>query len=127
MEKDKLVSHWLESADRNAKLAEDLFNLGHYSWCLFMWQLAIEKALKARVVSLDKELLYTHDLVKLAEMAEMELSLDRLNELEEITTYNLEARYEDYKKEFYKKANKEYTDKWRSKCTELYKWIKTKI
>ena len=48
-------------------------------------------------------------------------------EKEEIKSYNLEARYDDYKQEFYKKANKDYASTWSSKCKVLYIWIKTQI
>jgi len=74
-----------------------------------------------------EEVPYTHDLVKLAENAEINLSNDQINELEEIKSYNLEARYDDYKQEFYKKANKGYTSMWSNKCKELFIWIKTQI
>ena len=74
-----------------------------------------------------EEVPYTHDLVKLAQNAEIDLSNDQINELEEIKSYNLEARYDDYKQEFYKKANKDYASTWSSKCKVLYIWIKTQI
>ena len=127
MEKEEIIDHWLQSAEDNSRIAEDLFKLSHFSWCLFMWHLAIEKVLKAIIVKLDKEVTYTHDLVKLAQNAEIDLSNDQINELEEIKSYNLEARYDDYKQEFYKKANKDYASTWSSKCKVLYIWIKTQI
>jgi len=50
MEKEERVKSWLESAGRNVVVAEDNFKMGHYDWCLFMWHLALEKLLKARLL-----------------------------------------------------------------------------
>ncbi|EKD99518.1 MAG: HEPN protein [uncultured bacterium] len=127
MDKDDAVKHWLESAMDNLKLAEDLYKLGHNSWCLFMWHLTIEKTLKAIITQHGKDIPYTHDLEKLAKIAELDLTETMANELKEISSYNLEARYDDYKLKFYKKATKEYTLDWISKCQEVLLWLKNRI
>ncbi len=38
----------------------------------------------------------------------------------EITTFNISARYDDYKFKFYKKATREFTDKWLKIGKELH-------
>lgn len=127
MSKDEVITHWLASAEDNAKLSEDLYKLGHNSWCLFMWHLAIEKALKAKITRLDEEIPYTHDLEKLAKTAKLDVTDAKANELQEITSYNLEARYDDYKLKFYQKATKEYTLDWINRCQAIFLWIKSAI
>jgi len=127
MRKEEVVKHWLTSAEDNAKLAEDLYKLKHNSWCLFMWHLAIEKSLKAKITKIDRNIPFTHDLEKLAKTAGLDLTEDTINELKEITSYNLEARYDDYKLKFYEKANNAYTLDWISRCQKLFIWIKSKI
>ncbi len=126
---DKLITinNLISSAEDNIKVANDMYKLGHYSWCLFMWHLATEKLLKALLVSEDNEVLYLHNLSKLAKGANLKLNNEQTKELDEITTFNLEVRYEDYKLAQYKKATKEYTDKWREVCERYCIWIKEKI
>ncbi len=48
-------------------------------------------------------------------------------QLKEITTFNIRARYDNIKLEFYKKATREYTEKWFSTAKEGYQWLKEKL
>lgn len=127
MSKEEVVSHWTQGAQADRAAAQGLFQLGHYNWSLFIWHLVIEKMLKAKIVSLEREVPITHDLVRLVKEANLELSEETVSSLKEITGFNLEARYDDYKLSFYKKADKEYTDKWVRKCEEVYLWVKKEI
>ena len=81
-----------------------MYRLGHYNWCLFMWHLAIEKVVKAYLAKQDKEIPYIHNLYKLLKYAGVDFNQTGTNEddLNEISGYNIEARYEDYKYDFYK-------------------------
>lgn len=119
------ILKWKQSAEENVKVATDLYNLGHFSWCLFLWHLAIEKSVKAFIAKQDKEVPYIHNLSKLIKFAGLDLS--QLNvvesDLDEISGYNIEARYEDYKHDFYLKATKEYADSWIPKCRSIYQLI----
>lgn len=126
MGKDEVVSYWFDSAREDRKVALDLFRLGHYSWCLFMWHLVIEKILKGSLVKMDLEVVHTHDLMKLAKRTNFKLSEKMESQLDEITTFNLEARYQDYKLEFYKKADKEYSKKWSNICEKIYQQLLSK-
>ncbi|PJA55719.1 DNA-binding protein [Candidatus Roizmanbacteria bacterium CG_4_9_14_3_um_filter_33_18] len=123
MSNEKMIKNWLLKAENDIATANDLYKSKHYDWCLFIWHLAIEKALKAKISSLKKEYLYTHKLVKLAELAEFPINKKVLEQLREITSYNIEARYDDYKLSFYKKATKEYTSKWVIICEDIFKII----
>ncbi|MEA3447296.1 MAG: hypothetical protein U9Q98_02450 [Bacteroidota bacterium] len=44
--------------------------------------------------------------------------------LDNITTFNLNARYDDYKKEFYSICTQEYTKFWIEAINKLRTWIK---
>ncbi len=63
-----------------------------------------------------------HDLAKLAQKA----GINKVPsvELEEMTTWNIQARYDTVKRDFYQKANKEYSKKWFAKTKEFFLWIK---
>lgn len=81
--------------------------------------------LKSLVVKVKKESpVPTHDLVKLAHEAKIDLTESQKEELKEITSFNIEARYDDIKLSFYKKATKEYAEKWSQKVKEYYQWLK---
>jgi HEPN domain-containing protein len=127
MEKKDAIGYWVAQSGRDIATATDLFVTNHYDWSLFMWHLAIEKILKACIISQDKQPLYIHDLYRLAQEAHIELTPELIAELNEITTFNIEARYDNIKLAFYKKATKEYTTKWISICQAIYQQIEEKI
>lgn len=123
-EKD-LVKFWRKSAEEDLKVAEDNLELGHFHWALFFFQLVLEKLLKSLVVKKTSgNVSPTHDLVKLSSEAEIKLAGEQKQDFKEITSYNIEARYDDIKLSFYKKATKEYAEKWAQKCREYYLWLK---
>jgi len=127
MDKKEAIDYWITQSERDIKTASDLFNTSHYDWSLFMWHLAIEKILKACIISQNKQPLYIHDLYRLAKEATIELNPEIIAELNEITSYNIEARYDNIKLAFYKRATKEYTTKWTIICKTIYSHIKEKI
>lgn len=124
MGKKQIINSLLLKAKKDVETAKDLFRLKHYDWSLFVWHLAIEKILKAKIVSLNQEIIYTHDLVRLAKLAEIPLGQELTSQLNEITTFNIEARYDDYKLSFYKKADLGYTKKWIKICQQIYDLVK---
>lgn len=127
MNKEEVINYWISQSKRDIKTASDLYVTGHYDWCLFMWHLAIERLLKAKIVIQNKSPLYIHDLTRLAKEADITLNKELIERLNEITSYNMEARYDNIKFTFYKKATKEYADKWVRICEEIYKNIKKNI
>lgn len=60
----------------------------------------------------------------LASDAELQLSEEQKRALKEITSFNIEARYNSFKREFYKKVTREFTKKWFRKAKEIYSWVK---
>lgn len=118
------MSHWFEDSERNRISAKEMVRDGHYDWGLFVWHLSLEKLLKGVIDQTKKEAPFIHNLVKLAQVSELPFSSDQYDQLAEITSFNLEARYDDYKYAFYKKATKEYSQKWSQVCEDLYLWIK---
>jgi HEPN domain-containing protein len=68
-----------------------------------------------------------HDLTRIATKAGIECSDEILNQLDTITTFNINARYEDVKQNFYLKCTKQFTKTWIDQITELRKWIKSQL
>ncbi len=128
MTKDELIMHWIELSDENYKSMLNLFSVNEYMWSLFVGHLALEKLLKAYYVQVkDKKVPYIHDLFKIALECDLELSEEQKDSLQYITLFNIQARYDDYKREFYKKCTKEFTLKNINRIEELRNWLKKKI
>ena len=43
--------------------------------------------------------------------------------LDEVTTFNIKARYPDYKNRFYRKATKGFTESYVTKIKEFRQWL----
>lgn len=93
-----------------------------------MGHLVIERLLKAGVVKItNAHAPFTHDLRRLAKLLKIEFDDEHKRWLDTITTFNLNARYDDYRQDFYKKCTLEYTDKWVSNIKVFREWIKMKL
>ena len=84
----------------------------------------IEKLLKALYVKeLKKHPIFSHDLLRLANKIAVSLPNEYEDWLDEITTFNLNARYDNYKKSFNKLCTEEFSNEWISKIEILRKWL----
>jgi HEPN domain-containing protein len=122
---DKIVKHWTETSNDDFNTMLILFRSKSYHWALFMGHIAIEKLLKAYFVKQKgNHAPFTHNLYRLAELGELEISEEYADWLFKITTFNLNARYDDYKKEFYTMCTVDFAESWIEKIKILQKWIK---
>lgn len=116
-----LASHWLKSAKDDINVMNDMFKLGHFVWSLFLGHLILEKVLKARVIlATAEEAPKIHNLARLAELAGLELAEEEVSLLEEVTDFNIEARYSETKKKLHEKATKQFTRNYLEKIIVLY-------
>ncbi len=118
----KIAAYWRKAAKHDYDTMLALFKLKWYSEFLFFGHIVLEKILKACVVKKTKEHTpYTHDLVKLHETAELKLSTNEIDFLDEMNDYNIRARYPDYKLSIYKLCTQEYTKDRIDKISIRYK------
>ncbi|MDY6801895.1 MAG: HEPN domain-containing protein [Bacteroidota bacterium] len=123
--KDKLIEYWIIDSDDDYETMIAMFDLKRFSWALFIGHLMIEKLLKAYYVEVKSDYPpFIHNLLRLAEKAEMSLTDDIKKQLVTITAFNINARYDDYKMSFKKKCTPEFTEEWINKLKELRTWIK---
>jgi HEPN domain-containing protein len=128
MTKDEITDYWLSSSNKDLKAMVSLFKNGHYMWALFLSHLILEKLLKAIYAKeVDTNIPYIHDLTKIAEMAKLQLTEEQKDLLDEVTTFNIKARYPDYKGRFYKKATKRFTENYILKIKEFRRWLIKRI
>ncbi len=102
----------------------NLMESGDYNWAMFIGHLVIEKLLKAAYVTVHKKhAIHGHDLLRLASSLGLELDSVKEDWLDQITTFNLNVRYDSYKQEFYNHCTKEFAIEWKSKIEELREWL----
>jgi HEPN domain-containing protein len=122
---ERIKNHWIETSNDDFRTMNKLFKSKTYNWALFIGHISVEKLLKALYVKLHGRHAPTiHNLYRLAELCEMELTDEYSDWLDTITSFNINARYDDYKKEFYNLCTREYTELWIARIKELRKWIK---
>ena len=63
---DGIQKQWLDSAEQNYITMQNLFKSKDYSWALFFGHLVIEKTMKAIYVRKFQTVVFTHDLLRLA-------------------------------------------------------------
>lgn len=125
MTKEEHINYWIEIAEEDYKTMLNLLKSEDNHWALFMGHLVIEKLLKALYVkNKDNNIPKIHDLSRLWFLCDIELTEEKENILDLITQFNINVRYPDYKKAFYKKCTKEFTLDSISKIEEIRKWIK---
>ena len=123
----EVMNYWVESANNDYKTMKILYENKQYSWSLFLAHLIIEKLLKALYAKKKITSPYApkiHDLLRLTEKMNLVLTEDQEEKLDTITRFNINARYEDYKREFYNKCTEEYTATQMVVVEEMIKWIK---
>lgn len=122
---DKILKHWIETSDDDFETMLTLYNSKSYAWCLFLGHISTEKLLKALYVKqFKKHAPFTHNLYRLGELIGLEMTDEYSDWFDEITSFNLNARYDDYKKEFYKLCTPDYTNNWIDKIKIIRTWIK---
>ncbi|MEI7502585.1 MAG: HEPN domain-containing protein [Paludibacter sp.] len=122
---EKIVNHWIDTSDEDFETMLNLYNSKSYSWSLFLGHISIEKLLKAYYVKKNKtHAPFTHNLYRLAELDEIEMSDEQSDWLDKITSFNLNARYDDYKREFYAMCTEEFSNYWIEKIKTIRLWIK---
>lgn len=116
-----VVSYWLKTAEETYETMTSLFASKRYADCLFFGHLLLERILKAWVVKKTKaQAPFIHDLVRLKELAELELSETETGFLNKVNDFNIRARYPDYKLRFYKICTGEYTEEHLNKIKDIY-------
>lgn len=122
MTNEELTRYWLKTAKHDYDTMVGLYRIKRYSDCLFYGHIVLEKTLKALVVKNTREPApFIHDLVRLQDIAKLDLSEESIDLLDQINEFNIRTRYPEYKLDFYKKCTAVYTKKYFEKIKEVYK------
>ena len=126
----ELMKYWIESADDDYKTMKNLYNSADYSWSLFVGHLVVEKLVKAvyaKNIPESPHAPYIHNILTIAKQCNLELDEKKTELFGIINTFNISARYEDYKKEFRNKCTEEYTGEQIKNIEEIRTWLKEQL
>ena len=126
----ELMNYWIESSDDDYRTMKNLYKTKDYSWCLFVGHLVIERLIKAIYAKNNPGKPYapkTHNLLDLADKCKLILEQEQKDLLSLFTRFNIAARYEDYKREFYNQCTKEYTEIQLENIEGIRTWLKTQL
>ena len=128
LNKDKLIKYWIDGSDDDFETMIAMFESNRYSWSLFIGHLMIEKLLKAYYVKIKSDYPpFIHNLLRLAEKTNLELTDEQKEQLVTVTAFNINTRYDDYKMSFKNQCTPEFTMEWINKLKKMRPWIKTLI
>lgn len=124
MNKEEIIKYWIDASEIDFVAMNNLFKSKDYVWALFLGHLVIEKLIKALIVKNNiHDIPRIHDLNKLAKLTDLLIDDQLLDDFDAITAFNIETRYPDYKKEFYKKCTKEFARIYYEKIIGIRKWL----
>ena len=122
-----LMKYWFESSDSDFDTMKVLFENHKNTWCLFIGHIVIEKLLKGLYAKNNPENPISpkiHNLILLSQKANLEVPNEIKEKIQVINTFNISARYDDYKKTFEEKCTNEYTTLQFKNIEEVQKWLK---
>ena len=128
MNVSEVVQYWLDSAEDDLPVVDHLIASGDYHYALFFAHLYIEKLLKALVVEATGEHApRTHNLLILAQRADLLLSDQKRQQLVRITAYNLETRYPEDRTALRERYSRSFAEREIDTVREVGSWLKSKI
>ncbi len=124
-DRNKIINYWLESSDEDFETMMAMFDNKRYSWSMFVGHLMIEKLLKALFVKINSEFPpYIHNLLRLAKKCNLDLNEENTLFFVTVTAFNINVRYDDYKRSFQKICTPEFSTKWVEEIKVKRLWIR---
>jgi HEPN domain-containing protein len=123
MTKEEHIKYWVDTAQKDWKAAECMFDTKNYMHCLVWAHLVLEKLSKAHWVRTHEDNIppIVHNVVWLLEESEMNFNLDEetMTFLREFNDFQLEGRYPDYTQKIYRRCTKDYARRKPEKIKEV--------
>ncbi len=121
---NEISQGWLEYAKSDLKNAAILFENKSYRDCVWYCHQAIEKLLKAVIISQGKRVRRIHDLVGLWEDANLTPNVFVSKFLEELNPYYIPTRYPEAGFKLKVRYGKRNTLKILQNTREVFKWLR---
>lgn len=125
----EIENYWAASSDDDMDTTDVLFTKKKYVQSMFFLHLSVEKILKALYVRKNSsEAPFGHNLQTLAQkIPDVPFEKERLETLAKITTFNIAARYDDYKRSFYKICTEDFAGNYLKIGREMVQWLKSQM
>lgn len=124
------VAYWTDIADYDIGTAESLFKARRWLYVAFMCHQAIEKTLKAYWCGTrEDDPPYIHNHKRLASGCGLyeQMSEEQHKFIENVTNYNIEARYPEDKDALYRQLSKQACRQMIDETKQLMQWIQEKL
>lgn len=122
---EKQVTYWRNSAEEDWLVGLDLVSQNRVRHGLFFIHLAFEKILKAHVCRRIQDIApRLHNLIRLAEMAGIELDQHQQNILADISVFSIQGRYPDM---LLPSPSPEQAQDVLDQATELFEWLTNQL
>ena len=122
---EKHIEYWQKGADEENEVAELLLKKKKTRHALFFAHLGLEKILKSSVVKRTREMPpRIHNLLRLAELAQLELSDEQIIFLRQFDIFQLEGRYPD---SFGMRISLESAEGKIQEARRIFQWIKNQL
>ncbi len=119
------IAYWRDGAKEDWEAASQLVDGGKTRHGMFFSHLALEKLLKAHICKKTGKLApKIHNLVRLAETAELQLKPEYVDTLAEMNEFNLEGRYPVT---FVAPLTKKEAQAYMKKAKEVFEWLTQKL
>lgn len=124
----KATKMWIQISEYDLGTAKAMLHTGRYLYVAFMCHQSLEKLLKA-IISHKKNDMppYTHNLVLLANLAEIKFNKNQIDFLAILNPFNIEARYPKTKQALNKLCTKKMASSILKKTEEFFLWLKQKL
>lgn len=125
-----IMNYWIESSDKDYDVVLDLQKIKRNNYALFFGHLSIEKLLKALYAKNNPEEPIApkiHNLILLSKKSDLDVPNEIRVKIQNINTFNISARYDDYKMEFANKCTDEYTAEQIKNIGEVRIWLKEQL
>ena len=121
----KQVTYWRNGATEDWQVARELVRHRRLRQGLFFAHLALEKSLKAHVCRHTRDLApRMHNLVRLAELAKLQLDSKQIDILAEMNAFNIEGRYPEL---LTPEPTVEETRRYMRRTKEVYTWLMSQL
>lgn len=122
-----VTGRWAEQAQYDYDTACAMLESKRFLYVLFCCQQAIEKMLKAVIIQKTGQFPpRIHDLIRLAELAEVEINNERDLFLQELITFYIQSRYPEELKAL-SRVNAQFASEMLAGTRETLQWLKSMI
>ena len=123
-----ISNKWVERAVYDLDTARAMLESKRYLYVLFCCQQAVEKMLKAIIAKQSQELPpRLHQLVRLAERAQVPLNEEQADFLRELSTHYIQSRYPEEIEDISSQVSVQHAQQVVKRTEEVVRWLRSML